>query len=496
MSGNTRHYLACDLGAESGRVMLGSLSESHLAIEEIHRFPNTPLHVGESLHWNIGALFAGIKAGLTKAARRGLSIESVSCDSWGLDYLLFRADGTLIEPAYHYRDPRTAGGVKRLLACIPWETVFAETGIQFMVINTLYHLAAETPERLAAADRLVPIGDAFNYMLCGEARAEVSMASTLQLYNPRTGTWSKPLLEALGIPERLFPPLTRSGTRLGLLKSEIATETGLPQIPVLAVCTHDTGAAVAGVPASGAGWAYLSSGTWSLMGVERNQPIINEACREMNFTNEIGYGGTIRLLKNIIGLWLVQECRRSWARNGQDLDYDTLTGLASRAAPFACLINPDDPRFLNPPDMPQAIIGFCRETGQPPPESPGQIIRCALESLALLYRRTLGQIDRLTGEPVRILHVVGGGSRNGLLNQFTADATRVPVLAGPEEATAMGNVLIQAITLGHVPSLGAARAILKNSTAPRRFEPGDAAAWDDAFRRFEKLIPGSASAAR
>lgn len=478
------HYLACDLGAESGRLMLGSLEAGRLGLEEIHRFPNTPVRAGNSSQWEIPKLFEELKTGMRKAARRGVPVASMSTDSWGLDYLLFTAEGTLMEPSFHYRDSRTARGVQIAQGRVDWKTVFAETGIQFMAINTIYQLAAESPERLKRAKLLLLIGDGFNFLLSGVARAEESLASTSQLFNPRSKQWSKALLEALQIPADLFPSIVPAGTRLGMLRSEIAEETGLSGVEVIASCSHDTGAAVAAVPVTGANWAYLSSGTWSLMGVELPAPILTDACRELNFTNEIGFGGCARLLKNLVGLWMVQECRREWALAGQEYDYATLAEMAARAPAFESLVNPADGRFLSPDGMPARIAAFCRETGQPAPANPGATIRCVLESLALLYRRTLLEIEQLIGRRMERLHIVGGGSRNALLNQFTANALQIPVLAGPIEATAAGNVLVQAITLGHLPSLEAAREVVRASSEITRVEPRDRVEWERAYGRF------------
>ncbi len=480
------HYLACDLGAESGRLMLGTLDDGRLALREIRRFPNVPLCDGDSLHWNIAALLDELAAGLRQAGALGLPIAGISTDSWGVDYLLFDEAGAVIEPTYHYRDARTAAGVQAVLARMPWPEIFAETGLQFLPFNTLFQLGAESPARLASATLLLGVGDAFNYRLSGVARTEESLASTTQLYNPRTRTWSPRLLELLRLSPDLFPPVAPSGTVLGPLRPVYAAD-GLAGAQVVASCSHDTGAAVAAVPGAGEDWAYLSSGTWSLMGVERPAPVITDAVREANFTNEIGYGGSVRFLKNIIGLWMVQECRREWARQGRDYDYPTLTRLAGEAPPFAALVNPADPRFLPPGDMPRRIAGYCRETGQPEPATPGAVIRCVLESLALLYRRTVRQIEALTGRPIARLHIVGGGSQNVLLNQFTANACRVPVVTGPVEATAAGNVLVQAIALGHLPSLAAAREVVRRSFELGTIEPADSDAWDAAFARFEQL---------
>lgn len=482
------HYLACDLGAESGRLMLGTLDGGKITLEELHRFPNAPVKVGGDLHWNMDALFAELVAGLRKAAKRKLPVSSFSADSWGVDYILYDEQGQMMSPVWHYRDARTARGVANVKARSDWPTIYAETGIQFMALNTIYQLAAEPPERLARAKQLLLIGDAFNYYCCGVAKNDESLASTTQLYSPRTKAWSRKLLSALGLREALFAPVVPSGTKLGRMKPELAAQVGLPEIEVIASCSHDTGAAVAAVPASGDNWAYLSSGTWSLMGVESPQPIISDLGRDLNFTNEIGFGGSIRLLKNIIGLWLIQECRREWARGGKEYDYAQLGGLAAQAPPFASLINPADPRFVSPDDMPARIAALCRETGQPLPDTPGAFVRCALESLALFYRVTLLQLEKLIGKRIKRLHIVGGGSKNELLNQFTANALQIPVIAGPSECTALGNVLVQAIASSHLPSLAAAREVVRNSFEVTTVKPQATAEWDKAFTRFEKLV--------
>lgn len=486
----TTYHLACDLGAESGRVMLGTLTDDgKLDIEEIHRFPNGPVECNGQMHWDMAALFGGLKDGLKEVAARKLPVASISTDSWGVDYILLDAGGRIIPPTFHYRDARTEQGVKNAFAKADWKTIFAETGIQFMALNTIFQLAAEKPERLNTAHQLLNIGDGFNFLLSGVVKAEESLASTSQLYNPRTKTWSKRLIDALGLPPKLFPPIVPSGTLLGPVRADIAKETGLPaSLEVIATCSHDTGAAVAAVPAAGDDWAYLSSGTWSLMGVELTEPIITDASRELNFTNEIGYGGTVRLLKNIVGLWIVQECRRQWARAGQKFDYPTLTRLAAGSQPFISLINPADPRFLSPGDMPDKIAAFCRETQQPVPADPGAFVRCTLESLALFYRHTLQQMEGLVGRKIRRIHVVGGGSKNPLLNQFIANALGIPVIAGPAEASAMGNLLIQAIALGHLPSLAAAREVVRKSTAIESVEPQATAPWQQAYARLESLL--------
>lgn len=480
-------YLACDLGAESGRVMLGTLDDGKLALDEIHRFPNVPLRDGIAMHWDVAALFKQLKEGLKKAAGFPVRISSFSCDTWGVDYLLFDAAGNVMKPAFHYRDPRFEAGVRTVYGKTDWPAIFAETGVQFMGFNSIFQMAAEADGRLESADKLLLVGDGINFMLSGVAKSEESVASTSQLFNPQTRSWSQKLIRTLGYPERLFQPIVPSGTQLGFLKKEVAVETGLDDVMVIAGCSHDTAAAVAAVPASGSHWAYISSGTWSLMGVESRVPIINDTSRELNFTNEIGYGGSVRLLKNIIGLWLIQECRREWARAGREFEYAELAKLAAAEDSFVSIINPADPRFISPDNMPERIAAFCRETGQPLPRNEGALIRCVLESLALLYRRTLREVERITGSRMRALHIVGGGSKNLLLNQFTANAVQISVLAGPSEATAAGNVLVQAIALGHLPNLQAARDIVRSSMEMTRYEPRDTAAWNTAYERFEAL---------
>ncbi len=480
------NYLACDLGAESGRLMLGRIENGRIALEEVHRFPNVPLKVNGSLCWNVDALWNELQNGLRKAGALGVPLHSISSDSWGLDYVLLDANDKIIEPTFHYRDARTALGLENLKAKIDWPGLFAETGIQFMPINTVYQLAAESPERLKSARRLLMIGDAFNFLLSGVAASEESLASTSAIYNPRTRIWSPKVIAALEMQPGVFTSIVPSGTQLGPLKPDLAVA-GLTDVQVFATCSHDTGAAVAAVPANGKSWAYVSSGTWSLMGVERSEPVLTDLSRELNFTNEIGYGGSVRLLKNIVGLWIVQECRREWARQGRDYDYATLTQKAAAAPSLGPLINPVDPRFIAPGDMPKRVADYCVESGQMPPDGIGETIRCALESLALQYRKTLHELERLTGERIGQLHIVGGGSQNRLLNQFTANATGIPTIAGPVEATALGNVIVQSIASGELPSLAAAREMIGKSFKLETVEPQDRDLWNSAAERFANL---------
>ncbi len=488
-----RYHIACDLGAESGRVMLGTFDGGRLILEEVHRFPNGPVRLHGSLRWDLLGLYREILHGFRVVAARGLPITSLGVDSWAIDYALRRRAEPLLRPAYHYRDPRHERAFRATRSVEFDQLVFAQTGIQFLSINTLYQLLADQAQDAAfleSADRLLLVPDWFHFLLCGREAAEESNASTTQLYDPRRRGWSDALIAHFGFPRRLFAEIVPPGTVLAPLLPEVRDQTGLGAVPVVAGCTHDTAAAVAAVPAQGDDWAYLSSGTWSLIGVELPGPLINEAARAANFTNEVGYGGTIRFLKNIIGLWLLQECRRAWAHDGQELDYAAITDLAHAAAPLRSLIHPDDPRFHAPPDMPAAIRAYCRDTDQPEPLTPGEYARCIFESLALLYGAKLGELERLTGRALRVLHVVGGGSKNELLNQCAADATGREVLAGPVEATAMGNVLAQALALGCIPSLSAARAIVRESTSVVRYAPQDIATWQAARKRFAQLPAG------
>ena len=480
-------YLAVDLGAESGRVMLGTLEDGRISLEELSRFSNNPIREGDAIYWNIPTLLDGIREGLARAGALDQVITSVSADAWGVDYVLLDEAGEIMEPVFHYRHPRTAEGEKRVLAKVDWPTLFDESGVQYMLLNTSIQLGSEEPDRLARARTVLTVADAFNYLLSGVGKIEVSMASTTQLYNPRLANWSERLIGALDFPRSIFPEVAQSATTLGTLKPALAEESGLANVNVVASLSHDTACAVAACPAESDRWAYISSGTWSLMGLELSEPIVTDACRELNFTNEIGYGGSIRLLKNIIGLWLVQECRRAWAAGGNEYSYADLADLAASAEPHRSILNPSDPRFLAVDNMPQRITETCRETGQPVPESPGAILRCALESLALLYERTLREAEKLVGWQAEKLHIVGGGSRNALLNQLTADAANMEVVAGPTEATASGNVLVQSIAAGEVAGLAEARQIVRNSFDTESFKPNPSPELESIRARFDQL---------
>ncbi|MGC9397480.1 MAG: rhamnulokinase [Anaerolineae bacterium] len=489
-------FLAVDLGAESGRVVAGTFDGERIALEEVHRFPNGPVNVMGHLHWDVLHLWGDIKAGLAKAAQMyGDRVAGIGLDTWGVDFGLLDANDELLGNPYHYRDSRTDGMVERAFEKVSREAIFAATGIQFLQLNTLIQLAAmveaQSPQ-LEMAQTLLMMPDLLNFWLTGRKANEFSDATTSQCYDPRAGTWAYGLLEKLGIPTRMFRDgdsdrIVPPGTVLGTLLPSVREETGLGEVPVIAPATHDTGSAVAAVPMDPENAIYLSSGTWSLMGVESKVPIINEAMLAYNLTNEGGVNGTFRLLKNIMGLWLVQECRREWQRAGEDHDYGEMVEMAAAAPAFGPLIYPGDDRFLAPGDMSPRIQAFCRETGQAVPETKGAILRCALESLALEYRWVAEKLDELTDRRLATIHIIGGGAKNELLDQFAADATGRAVIAGPVEATALGNVLVQALALGHIGSIGEGREVIARSFELKTFEPRDTAAWDEAYQRYLKI---------
>jgi rhamnulokinase len=484
-------FLAFDLGAESGRAVLGHLEHDRLSMEIVHRFPNGPVRVLDSLHWDVLRLWSEIKQGLGLTAQAyGERLVSVGLDTWGVDFGLLAADDTLLGNPYHYRDSRTNGAMEVAFRYIPQAEIFQRTGIQFMQLNSLYQLLAmaeaDAPA-LFSAESFLTMPDLFNFWLTGRKANEFTIATTTQCYDPRNGRWARGMLDEMGIPNHIFGDIIPPGTVLDTLRPSLTEETGCQQIPVVAPATHDTGSAVAAVPAQSDDYIYLSSGTWSLMGVEVKKPIISAKSLEYNITNEGGVEGTFRLLKNIMGLWLVQECRREWSRTGEEYSYETLTRSAAEAPPFVALVLPGDARFLPPGDMPRRIQRFCRETGQIVPQTTGEIVRCVLESLALEYRRVAECLDELVGRRLSIVHIIGGGSQNWLLNQFAADATGRTVVAGPVEATAIGNVLVQGLALGHISSLAEGRELVRRSFELTTFVPRDTAAWDDAYQRYLAL---------
>ena len=483
-------YLALDLGAESGRAMLGTLTDGALSIEELHRFPNTPVRVLGSLHWDALRLFHEICQGLTVAGRdRRLALDGIGIDTWGVDCALLGADGSLCGNPRHYRDARNNGVLEKVLGVLPREEIFAHTGVQFMQINTLVQLYAMKmagDPALVSARTLLMMPDLFNYWLTGVARCELTIASTSQFYNPREKRWATELFDKLGLPAGILTEIVPPGTCLGPLLPSIAGTVGLPAVPVYATGGHDTASAVAAAPAEGRDWLYISSGTWSLMGAELDQPVINDRLMAMNLTNEMGAGGKVRLLRNIAGLWLLQECRRAWALEGAEFSYEDLARQAAAAKPFTAILDPD--AFLEPGEMPGRISEYCKSTGQRAPASSAEISRMILESLALRYRQVLEMIESLLERRFAVIHIVGGGSQNQVLNQFVADATGRMVIAGPAEATAIGNVLIQAIGAGELSGLDEARGVVRRSFPTRVIEPGPREAWNAAYETYRSLI--------
>ncbi len=484
----TLNLAAVDLGASSGRVILARFDGDRLTLEDIHRFPNGSVRVGNHLHWDVLRLFDEIKTGLCKAGQTA-PLSSLGLDTWGVDFALLDADDQLVGNPFHYRDPHTNGILDEAFAVVASDQIFDRTGIQFMQINSLFQLfSLRDSVALKNAATFLMVPDLFNFWLTGSKANEYSIATTTQFYNPRTKSYDRELLAALELPIDIYPEIIPSGTNLSPLLASVADETGLPQIPVIAPACHDTGSAVAATPLSTPRAAYISSGTWSLVGVEVPDPVITPHSRNYNFTNEGGVNGTIRLLKNVTGLWLVQECRRIWAAAGRDYAWDQITNLANQATPFDSLVDPDHPDFLNPLDMPTAIQNFCAQTSQPVPESHAEILRCIFESLALKYRWVLACLEEMLGYELEVIHIIGGGSQNTLLCQLTADATGKPVKAGPIEATAIGNSLVQAITLGYVSSLAEGRELVERSFPLRNYNPQLTNSWDAAFEHFEKLI--------
>lgn len=483
----TAQFLAFDLGAESGRAMVGSLDGGVLALREVHRFVNDPIRQNDSLRWDIVRLWEEIRRGLDLASENRL--QSVGVDCWGVDYALLDAAGELLEQPYHYRDRRTEGVMESVFERVPRERIYAATGIQFLSINTIYQLAAacrHTPEVIDAARSLATIPDVLNYWLSGKLVSEYTVATTTQMVDARTRTWAIDLLNEIGLPSRLLQPIVEAGTVIGTLRPTAST-TGAG-IPIVAPACHDTGSAVASVNAS-APVAFLSSGTWSLLGTEVREPVITSRALALNFTNEGGVYGTTRLLKNIAGLWLLQSCRRRWQSRGEVFSYETLiAGAADDRRAFRALIDPDDPRFVNPEDMPVAISEYCRQTGQPQPDGPASFTRAILESLAFKYRAVLESLEELIGHRFEEIRIIGGGARNRLLSQWTADATGRTVTAGPVEATALGNVAVQMIATGAVGSLADARAVIDRSFPVERFEPLDADRWDAEYKRFQHYV--------
>ncbi|MFI7277369.1 rhamnulokinase family protein [Streptomyces sp. NPDC049879] len=483
-----RPFAAVDLGASSGRVMLGAVTDRGVSLREVHRFPNRPVRVGGTLHWDVLALYGGVLDGLRAA---GSAVDGgpagIGIDSWAVDYGLLDGTGALLGNPVHYRDERTAGAAERVAAVLPPRELYAATGIQHLPFNTVYQLvAAQGGPQLAAARRLLLIPDLMAYWLTGVAGTELTNASTTQLVDPRTRDWARPVADALGIDLGLFPPLRAPGDPAGELLPGVLAETGLAgPVPVTAVGSHDTASAVAAVPAADGRFAYIATGTWSLAGVELDAPVLTEESRRANFTNELGVDGTVRFLRNVMGLWLLQECLREWSVPDGPEGLAPLLAAAARAEPLRSVVDAGDPMFIAPGGMPDRIVGACRSTGQPTPRDRAEVVRCLLDSLALAHRAAVLDAQRLSGLEVKAVHIVGGGARNELLCQLTADACGLPVVAGPAEAAALGNVLVQARAAGAVRGgLAELRALLRGELTLRQHEPsGDRTAWDRAAAR-------------
>ena len=482
--GAVTSYLALDLGAESGRAVRGRFDGERMALEEVHRFPNGPVVLPDGAHWDALRIFSEVKEGIKKAGR----VESLGVDTWGVDFGLLDRDGALVSNPYYYRDGRTEGTEERALGRVGRGEIYGATGIQFMPINTMNQLLAyENSPLLEAAETMLLTPDLMGYWLAGEKTAERTIASTTQLLDARGGDWAWGLIGKLGLPSRLFPEIVGPGVEVGPLLPHVAEEVGGDTV-VSTVASHDTASAVVAVPAEGENFAYVSSGTWSLVGVELPGPVLGDAAMRANFTNEGGFGGKTRLLKNVMGLWLLQECRRTWAREGREYGYGELARMAEQAPAGGPVVDPDHPSFLAPGDMPARIRKLCEASGQRPPEGDGEMARCVLESLALKYRWVVEKAEELSGRRADVVHVVGGGVRNELLCRLTAGATRRPVKAGPVEATAMGNLMVQAHGRGRVGSLGEIREVVRRSVGVREYGPRGGGEWDEAYGRLRDVM--------
>jgi len=490
-------YLAVDMGASSGRHVLGLFDGQQLRLEEVYRFENGPVEVAGRLYWDLLGQWSHVRQGLRAAgAKAGAGIVSVGVDTWGVDFGLLGRNDELLGNPCHYRDGRTNGMMEKAFGIVGREEIFRHTGLQFMQLNTLYQLLAmklSASPLLDMAETLLMVPDLFHWLLTGVKCNEMTEASTSQFYNPVKGDWATELLQKFSLPTNILAKITQPGTTLGPLRPNLAAESGLSDAKVVLPGSHDTASAVMAVPAHSRpgvrpDWCYVSLGTWALMGIESPQPVVNDAVLKLNFTNEGGVGGTIRLLKNITGLWLVQECRRTWNLAGANLDWEALNQLSIAAAPLRSFINPDAADFMAPGDMPEAIRAFCRKTGQPLPEEKGAVLRCALESLALKFRQVLQMCEELNGGRIETVHLVGGGTKNRLLCQFAADACGRRVVAGPVEATATGNLMIQAVADGVVGSIAEAREVIRRSFPVEEYEPKNTAAWDEAYGRFLKIV--------
>lgn len=484
------HFLAIDLGASSGRAILGSFEQGAFSMKEISRFPNTIQKVQGKLYWDVYALHRSVLEALRYCVREQIELTSVGIDTWGVDYGFLGKDGTLLGLPRAYRDPYTEQAPEQYFEAVSRAELYSRTGIQIMPFNSVFQLYAAKRDRfspLEAADKLLFMPDLLSYLLTGNPVCESTIASTGQVLNPYTRSIDERLLAPMGLKATLFAPMVHPGAKIGTLHPEVQQQTGASAIPVVAVAGHDTASAVASVPTDTPHFAYLSSGTWSLMGIETKDPIINEQSQAFNFTNEGGVEGTIRVLKNICGMWLLEECRREWKSQGTEYSYQTLVEMAAQAPAFRSFVNPDDPAFAHPTSMLSEIHHYCLRTGQAAPANPGQVVRLIYESLALRYRAVLEMLQALSPHPIEKLYVIGGGARNALLNQFAANSLRIPVISGPAEATAIGNIMIQAKAAGLVSSLPAMRALISESIECTAYTPQASTLWEEAYLRFSQL---------
>lgn len=485
-----KKVLSFDFGASSGRAMLATYDGEKISMEEIHRFSNDTVIVNGTMYWDILRLFFEIKTGITKAVNKG-GFDAIGIDTWGVDFGLIDKRGKLIGNPVHYRDTRTENTYKDVFNIVSKDEIYSKTGIQFLRFNTLYqlmHLKLNEPEALEGAEKMLLIPDLFAYMLTGEMKAEASIASTTNLYNAYTRDWDFELIEKLGLPKKLFPPIIKSGEVYGMLSDEICEELGCKKVPVVAVAEHDTASAVAATPSTSDGFVYISCGTWSLFGIECQEPIINDKAAELNFTNEGGFKDTVRFLKNIMGLWLIQESRRQWKREGEDVGFDTLEKEALASEPFKCFIDVDDPMFETAGNLPARVVKYCEQTGQYVPQTRGEIMRCIYQSLAMKYKYTFNMLNKMGERPYSSINILGGGIKDTLLCRMTADACNAQVLAGPTEATVMGNIAVVYHALGEIEDFAAIRKAVSNSTELKCYEPQDSAVWEEAYARYLEVI--------
>ena len=486
-------FLAFDFGASSGRAMLATFDGEKITLEEKHRFSNDPVNINGDLHWDVLRLFFEIKQGILKCANSGdRDIDCIGIDTWGVDYGLLDENDKLLGNPYHYRDTRTEGMYDEAFKIVSKEEIYKETGIAFNWFNTIFQMLSarlNNDTALKNAKTLLMMPDLFNFFLTGVKKTEYTNASTTQLYNSVKQEWSYDLMDKMGIPKDIFTEVIDAGTIVGTIKPELAEELGIAEVPVVAVASHDTGSAVASVPVPNQDdFIYISSGTWSLMGVELDAPNLSDMALEHNFTNEGGVNRTIRFLKNIMGLWLIQESRRQWAREGEELSFDELERQANEATPFASMIDPDYPAFQTPGNMPRRIREYCEKTGQAVPQTKGEIIRCIAQSLAFRYRATVEGMEEVTGNKYNVVNIVGGGIKDKMICQFTANATKRTVSTGPVEATSIGNVIVQAMAMGAIKDLNEGRQVVKNSFDIKDYTPEDSQAWDAAYEKWKEII--------